>query len=156
MYSTEDQNKIAGSKLRWRLVSKIGPVGNYCEYVRKIQGNQSLSVNNPSKNGSLLPHQCSWISEKGYLPSDVDKNLTLSHIWDPARKFKDPNISCVTVSHMTEESRGENNSRKSCHRRIRKKINQSSGKRGNKTWTCDLCVDHDPPCFINTGQVIEE
>ena len=156
MISIEDQTKISNLKERWSLVSKIGPSGNHCEYVRKIQGNQSLWVNNPSNKGSLLPYQCSWVSQKGYLPARVDEKLTLSHICASARKFKNLNIKCVTVSHMTEETRRENNSRKECHKRIRKKINQSSGKRGNKTWTCDLCVDHNPRCFINTGQLMDE
>ena len=146
---------------RWRQIKYYGIKGDRCKYVNKILGSEALWIGNPfhskysderEEPKSFLPYHVSFIIENGFLPS---KGMSVSHRcdrWKKIRKGTKKSNKCVNPLHLVGESLSENNSRKVCHKIIRKKINPKRIKKGSiKCFYSISCGHIKAPCLINWG-----
>ena len=129
---------------------------NLCVMVRYVSGaRQSHAMGNPFyekyskipgrvEPKDLRPHQIEFIIQKGFLPPP---GFHLSHVCGAT------NSSCINVEHMSVEPIKINNSRKTCHRAIRRAGRKTKNKRG--VYYCVNCPHWPdyPKCFINFGLV---
>ena len=129
--------------------------------MNKILGSEALWIGNPfhskysderEEPKSFLPYHVSFIIENGFLPS---KGMSVSHRcdrWKKIRKGTKKSNKCVNPLHLVGESLSENNSRKVCHKIIRKKINPKRIKKGSiKCFYSISCGHIKAPCLINWG-----